>query len=136
MALTAWVGDRRFEIGNAPLLKAWFSTILVRLEDDNWGSSFPTIMREFYSGYLPSERAEAALKELKTIQRCLRAHSPDQVVWDFENRAARPPWGDEISARIISLGKYFVTSDGRDLLETLINVFSEAARTRRYVVIT
>lgn len=135
MALSAWVGNKRFEIGEASFLKAWFSTVFVRLEDESWGSLFPTIMREFYGGLLPSNRAGEALKELRTIRQHLGAHPPDRVVWDFENRAVRPPWGDEISAHIVSLENYFVTSDGKDLFEVLTEVFAEAARTKRDVVI-
>ena len=136
MALSAWVDDKRFELGEASFLKAWFSTIFVRLENQSWGSSFPTIMLEFYQGSLPFMRAGDALQELNSIRQQLRAFPPDLVVWDFENPAVRPPWGDETSSHIVSLGNYFVTSDGKDLCEVLTNVFTEAAKTKRDVVIT
>ena len=57
-------------------------------------------------------------------------------MWDFENRKARPPWGDGISPHIVSLGNYFVTSDGKDLFEVLANTFAEAAMAKQDVVVS
>ena len=34
VSLAIWVGDERFEVGTASFLKAWFSTIYVRLEQE------------------------------------------------------------------------------------------------------
>jgi hypothetical protein len=134
VSLSAWVGNKRFEIGEPSFLKAWFSTIFVRLENEDWGSLFPTIMRDFYSGSLPHTRAADAQRELKRIRQRLTAFPPDRVVWDFENPQARPPWGDEISSHIVSLGNYFVTSDGKDLFEVLASAFAEAAKAKQDVV--
>ena len=128
MSVSAWVGEKRFEVGSAGFLKAWFSTIAVRLENEKWGSVFPTIMRDFYSGSLPSTRALDALKDLETIRRRLADLPPEQVVWDFEQRASIPPWGNELSAKIVSLGNYFVTSDGKDLFEVLRAAFFKSRR--------
>jgi 2,3-bisphosphoglycerate-dependent phosphoglycerate mutase len=136
MALSAWVGDKRFEIGDAAFFKAWFSTIFVRLENENWGSVFPVIMHDLYRGGLPHSRAAGALKELEIIRRRLTELPPDQVVWDFENSARRPPWGEEISSHITSLGNYFVTSDGKDLFAVLASAFAEAAKANEHVVIS
>lgn len=44
MAVSAWVAERRFELGAGSFLKAWFSTIFVRLEGESWGSVYPTIL--------------------------------------------------------------------------------------------
>jgi 2,3-bisphosphoglycerate-dependent phosphoglycerate mutase len=128
MSLAAWVGDKRFEIGSSPFLKAWFSTIFVRLESGRWGSLFPAIMNDFYAGRLASAKAPQALKELQEIRTRLSRLPPEQVVWDFENLQARPPWGSQISPHITSLGNYFVTSDGDDLIEALADALEEAIR--------
>jgi 2,3-bisphosphoglycerate-dependent phosphoglycerate mutase len=50
------------------------------------------------------------------------------VVWDFEQRNVRPPWGDNISPTITSLADYFVTSDGRDLLAVIEEALLTGAR--------
>jgi hypothetical protein len=136
VGLSAWVGDKRFELGDASFLKAWFSTICARLEGEDWGSRFPLIMQDFYSGALPHDRAGAALAELTRIREGLAALPSDKVIWDFENRTARPPWGNAVSPHIRSLGDYFATSDGENLFEVLADAFSEALKAKRDVVIS
>jgi 2,3-bisphosphoglycerate-dependent phosphoglycerate mutase len=128
MALSAWVGQARFELGSSSFLKAWFSTIFVRLESERWGSRFAVVMNEFYGGTLQAGRAAEALRELGQIRDELTQMPPSEIVWDFEDREAQPPWGTEVSDSIRSLGNYFVTSDGRDLFDVLANSFSEADR--------
>jgi hypothetical protein len=130
VALAAWVGRKRFELGDAAFLKAWFSTVFVRLEAGSWGSLYPTIMRDFYSGTLSNAKLDAASEELRKIRERLAALPPDQVVWDFEDRATKPPWGDRISPHINSLGNYFVTSDGRDLFAVLHEALAAAQQER------
>ena len=52
------------------------------------------------------------------------------MVWDFEERSARPAWGDGISPQIKSLADYFVTSDGRNLIDVLSAALAEAHHSR------
>lgn len=135
MALNIAVGKKRFEIGSASFLKAWFSTVFVRLENEEWGSRFPTIMHDFYSGSLPHTHAKLAIQELEDVRRELANFPPSQVVWDFEDREAQPPWGDHISPHITSLANYFVTSDGKDLCEVLLSAFAEVLKTKHGITI-
>ena len=111
MGLSVCVGNESYEIGSASFFKSFFSTIVVRLEEGRWGSRFPVVMNEFYSGRIKYEQVKDALKELQAIQQMLSDYSPDQIVWDFERREAVPPWGSNISPTITSLANYFVTSD-------------------------
>lgn len=136
MSLGVSVGKKNFEIGAFSFLKAWFSTVFVNLESGSWGSKFPVIMREFYQGRLCHSRAQMALEELDSIRSGLAEFSADKIVWDFEDRAARPPWGDAISSNISSLADYFVTSDGKPLLDVLEAAFTEAAEGGRDAAIT
>ncbi len=135
MALALRVGEKSFTIGTPSFLKAWFSTIARRLEKGGWGTQFPIIMRSLYGGAIPYAEAANALGELERIRVQLSALPPDQVVWDFEDPSARPPWGNQISSEITSLANYFVTSDGKDLLEVLRAALGESLRTKRDVAI-
>jgi hypothetical protein len=49
-------------------------------------------------------------------------------VWDVEDRSKRPPWGDDISPDITDLGNYFVTEDGRDLIDVVAEAIGYAGR--------
>lgn len=135
MALSAWVGRERFELGEPAFLKAFFSTVFAKLEAEAWGRRFPALMRDLYSGRLSPEKAAAAAEELAKLREELKAFKPKDLVWDFEDRTRRPPWGDEISPHITSLANYFVTSDGKDLLEVLQQALAAAAQKHQDVVI-
>lgn len=130
-----WVGRARYEIGSASFLNSFFSTIYVRLENEDWGSRYPLVMGPFYEGKLAASDSVSAQAELEAIRAALARHPPQDVVWDYEDRAAAPPWGANISAHITSLANYFVTSDGKDLIGVLGAAFRDAAQTRHDVVI-
>jgi hypothetical protein len=115
-------------VGTGDFLHAFFSTISARLEPDGWGTRFPVLMHELYAGELAAAHAPAALAELEEVREELRRHPPSDVVWDVEDRAKQPPWGDEISADITDLGNYFVTEDGRDLIEVVVEAIAYAGR--------
>jgi hypothetical protein len=119
MSVTLRAGSSTLEVGSADFLNAFFSTICVRLEGQEWGVRFPVLMRELYGGRMPAAKCAIGLGELEVITRELEALPPSDVVWDFEDRGARPPWGDRIAPTITSLGNYFWTSDGKPLLEVL-----------------
>jgi hypothetical protein len=78
---------------------------------------------------------DRAINELVDIRRRLADFSPDQVVWDFEDRSARPPWGDQISPNITSLANYFWTADGKDLIDVLLAAFGECKEKRKDALI-
>ena len=134
MSVALWAGKSVYNIGSASFLKAFFSTIFARLEGEVWGSRYPTLMRDLYSGHLPHRAARAAEKELRHVREGLGALGPDQLVWDFEDRSARPPWS-EINPQISSLAEYFVTSDGKELLDVMAAALHEAARRRQDIEI-
>ncbi len=135
MSLSLWTGEKRFEVGSPSFLKSFFSTVFVRLEGENWGSRYPIVMNELYSGRLSHPQAGAAESELGAIREGLASFAPKDVVWDFENRVAKPPWGDAINPEIRSLADYFVTSDGKDLIDVLREASREAIRVKKDVEI-
>jgi hypothetical protein len=81
------------------------------------------------------QKCDKAIEEIMKIREMLKNFSPDQIVWDFEDLKAKPPWGDEISNSITSLSNYFCTSDGKDLFDVLLSAFREARRKKRKVII-
>lgn len=135
MAVALHTTKDSFEIGSSSLLNALFSTIFVRLERENWGSVYPVIMRQLYSGELPNASIQSAREELKRIEENLKSFSPDDVVWDFENRTKTPPWGKKISPNITTLANYFWTSDGEPLFAVLRKAFDAAEAQKSNITI-
>lgn len=107
------------ELGGSDFVHSFFSTISYHLEPDGWGTRYPVLMNALYQGQLSAEDAGAALEELADVQMRLNQFPPSDVVWDIDDLAATPPWGRNISSDITSLGNYFVTSSGSDLIDVL-----------------
>jgi 2,3-bisphosphoglycerate-dependent phosphoglycerate mutase len=131
MGLSITVGRTELQIGAASFFKAFFSTVYVRLEGESWGSRFPAVMHDLYSGTVEPGRAPAAAVELRRLRGELLSFPVSDVVWDFENRSARPPWGERISPAITSLANYFVTSDGKDLIDVLLLALQSSAEKQK-----
>jgi hypothetical protein len=115
-----------YQIGTSDFLHAFFSTICFNLENKNWGSKYPYIMKKLYSGELNYEDISSTISELNEIKYKLQNYSPEKVVWDIDNLSARPPWGNNISTEITDLSNYFVTSDGEDFISMLQNALEKA----------
>src|SRR5689334_15689464 len=128
-------GSVAWSVGTPDFLHAFFSTIAARVEPDGWGSRYPAVMRTLYAGEIGGEEAARALAELDQIREGLREHPPTDLVWDYEDRARRPPWGDDVAADITDLGDAFVTDDGEDLFDVLAEALGCAARSPYPLVI-
>lgn len=122
-------GPDMWRVGAGSFFYAFFSTIAALLEPEGWGSRFPHVMRELYGGEVSADKIPETRRELEDVRRELGAFPPSEVVWNYEDRAQRPPWGDDISPHITSLGNYFTTSEGaRDLFEALDEALATAER--------
>lgn len=65
------------------------------------------------------------MTELSTIKSELKALPITKLIWDIQDRSKSPPWGDNIADTITDLSNYFVTSTGRDLIDTLHEILEE-----------
>jgi hypothetical protein len=106
-------------LGDGDFVTAFFCTIAGNLEPDGWGSRFPVAMGPLYDGDVPNDQVPALRRELDSIRAELGQLPPDRVIWDLDDRDARPPWGDNVASDITDLGNYFVTADGKDIFEVI-----------------
>lgn len=124
-----------YEIGTASFLHSFFSTVAYRLENNRWGSKFPVIMNELYQGKLSCKNVPVAKAELTQIKKDLTMFSPNKVIWDIEDLSKQPPWGNNVSNEISSLGNYFITCDGRDFIEVFNMALDAAIEIKKDVII-
>src|SRR5579862_3024444 len=110
------------EIGTPDLLHSFFSTVSANLEPAGWGTRFPHIMNELYSGRVAGSDAGAALEELRTIRTELAELPSHRLVWDIETPAKQPP--PDRRSNIHTLDQYFVSPYGRNILELLDELLS------------
>lgn len=135
MAVGISVGSMVDELGAPSFVHSFFSTVSAHCEPAGWGSGLPHLMNELYQGRLPHGHALFALAELQKAKAVLGKLLPASVVWDIENRQARPPWGDNIAPHITSLGNYFVSSAGRDLFHVLEEALAASAKEKRDAIL-
>lgn len=112
-------GDTVSDIGYEVLLHSLLSTVAVRLEGGEWGSRFPHIMLRLYRGSLDAGDAAAACAEWRDMQAGLAALPPGQVVWDVNDLAMPPPWGEAVGPGVTSMADYHVTAGGLPLLDVM-----------------
>ena len=119
MSVSLRVGPIAYPVGRADFLGSFFDTVTVRLEGGARGSRFPMLAALYRDGESSPDAAELARAELANIERELRRHPPADVVWDIDRPGLVPPWGSDIADTITSLGDYFVTADGRQLIAVM-----------------
>lgn len=135
MTVAIKVGSNTDEIGSPAFLHAFFSTISGNLEPDGWGSKFPAIMNKLYQGSISPLEVTAAIEELCSIQKELSELPPGKVIWDIKDKSRQPPWGKTIPKEITSLGNYFITTSGHDLVLVLLDALEDAMKNTKHVEI-
>ncbi|HFI0687230.1 TPA: immunity 70 family protein [Streptococcus suis] len=135
MSVGLMVGYNWWTVGEGSLLNSFFSTIYVRLENNKWGSKYPVIMNQLYWGKIPLEYVEIGIAELLSIQEEFKKFLPQEIIWDFEDLSATPPWGNNIASHITNLSQYFVTSSGSDLFEVMLTSFRFAIDKGQNVIV-
>ncbi|MDQ1075036.1 MULTISPECIES: Imm70 family immunity protein [Microbacterium] len=129
MSVSLRVGPIAYPVGRADFLGSFFDTVTVRLEGGARGSRFPTLAALYRDGEMSPDATELARVELADVERELRQYAPADVVWDIDKPDVSPPWGSGIADTITSLGDYFVTADGRQLIAVMDTALDASART-------
>ena len=129
------VGGNIDKIGSPAFLHAFFSTISGNLEPDGWGSKFPALMNKLYQGSISPPEVTAAIEELCTIQKELSKLPPGKVIGDIKDISRQPPWGKTLPKEITSLGNYFITTGGHDLVLILLDALEDAMANTEHVEI-
>lgn len=115
-----------YQVGHGDFLHSFFSTISYYLEPSGWGTIYPKLLNDLCYNKLNHSDIPLAIKETEEVRRRLQDFLPSQVIWDIDDLAAEPPWGDNISDDITNLSNYFITSDGQDLFDLLLEALNDA----------
>lgn len=125
MAIRLKTGSYWYPLGSEKLLHSFFSTIAFHLENNEWGSKYPLIMKELYQGNLHNN-IDHALHELDDIRYRLKKYTSDQIVWDINDMSREPPWGDDIKKNKVDLSSSFISIHGENLFDIFQNAFNKA----------
>jgi len=124
-----------YHIGMGDFLHSFFSTIAYNLENGKWGTEYPCLMNELYSGTLKAENLTKAKNELNKITNELKKLPANKAIWDIDDLSKPMPWGDNISSEITDLSNYYVTSDGEDLITIIYHAIEKAIELKSDVII-
>lgn len=125
MTITVLGDNKRVLVGAPSFLFSFYSTIVCNIANYQ---QYKVSVKFLGSGKILADDCDTAAKELEQIRQDLKRFPPDRVVWDMNHKEKLPPWGNNISPHIDSLGNYFVTADGKDLFDELISLLKYAAQ--------
>ena len=126
MAVGIFVEPDFYTIGTGNFLFCFFSNIAYHLENGQWGNRFPYLMKHLYDGLLEKTICKECNRWIAYCKKEFSYISPQKVIWDIEDLAQQPPWGNDISEDITDLSNYFVTSEGEDLFDILFEALDVA----------
>jgi hypothetical protein len=120
MGLGFVVDDIAREVGSAGFLKGFFSTISYHLEPGGWGTKYPELMGRLYQGALDASDARKVLEDVREIRHALKSIRPVSIIWDIDVPDAKAPWGSAPIPEDKDLSTCFITSDGRNVFDVLV----------------
>jgi hypothetical protein len=139
MSVGIKTGYSWYQIGRGDYLESFFSTVAYYLENQQWGSRYPIIMKQLYSGKLSYKDADVAINELKNIRDSLKELSKENndIIWDARDLTIKvPEWAINLNNEVISLAAYFVTTDGRELIEVFLLALNDSKELKKDLFIT
>ena len=115
-----------YPIGESDFFLSFFDNIHYHLElDKEWGSKFPILLGELYQkGKMRLKDIDEGTQELLQVREEFKKILPDKIVWDINDLNKRPTWGYDISDEITNLSNYFVTNDGRNLFDLILEALN------------
>lgn len=105
-----------YKLGRPAFVFSFFSTIVVRLENSQWGSRFPIIMNGAYQGLVDYKDLKALRREIKQVEEEMTSMGCEKYVWDCEVPSKRPDPDYQAKAGM-NLAECFMTKSGRTVFE-------------------
>lgn len=139
MSVGIKTGYSWYQIGRGDYLESFFSTVAYYLENKIWGCKYPTIMKQLYSGELSYKDADNAINELKSIRESLKKlkRENNEIIWDARDLTLKvPEWAINPNDAVMSLAEYYVTEDGRDMIEVFLLALNDSKELSKDLFIT
>lgn len=112
------------DVGSEIIWDALISTVFVRL--DYFKDQIPLAMQFLQAKQCAAEHALDTAIQFNLIRDELSKFKPTEVLFDRFDHNKKAPWGDQISKVITSIAHYFVTADGKNLLNEIVSILCYA----------
>lgn len=139
MSVGLKTGYSWYQIGRGDYLESFFSTVAYYLENKKWGCKYPAIMKQLYSGKLSYKDADIAMSEFKSIRESLKTldKETNRIIWDARDLSIEAPeWAINPNTEINSLANYYVTADGRDLIDVFLLALNDSKELNKDLLLT
>lgn len=118
----------KFNLGNDEMVKGFFTNIAYHLENKKWGSVYPTIMNEFYSGKIEQKDINNAIKEIKEIKQRLSEIDFSQIVFSMESVPEKKYLKEE--ENIISIDDMFINNNRQKMTDMILMVLESVKNSK------
>ncbi|MBO0467044.1 hypothetical protein JZO73_05795 [Enterococcus plantarum] len=138
MSIGIDVGYSWYQIGRSDYFDSFFSTVAYYLENKKWGSVYPVIMNQMYTGDLSPEYVDKAIEELIDIKNKFSKLTKNghPIIWDARDLSVETPeWAINPNEEVTTLSNYYIISDGRDLIEILITALRKSKDMNKNLII-
>lgn len=116
---------KNIEIGSGDMLDSITATMKAYYPEEN--KNFLQLFTFFETGSASSEDVTELNNELKVVTSCLKKIPPEKAVYGPESKKRQAPWKNGIADTVTSCADLFFTSDGKNLLQELNNIFKYSA---------
>jgi succinate dehydrogenase flavin-adding protein (antitoxin of CptAB toxin-antitoxin module) len=114
-----------YTIGSSALLRSFFSTIAYKLENNEWGSRFPIIMKCLYYGKIKRKDIKKAIEEAETIKKEFQELPVKEIVWNFKKRKQKVPC--KYNKFIIDNAyNFYITENNHHLINHLLRALAKS----------
>lgn len=118
-------GKRNVNIGNSETWHSVYSTLMVRT--GGFVRKVPYAVEFFKSAGCGSERSLETARQINLVRDKLSNYSPEEAVYDMNDRGKRAPWEGNISPVVTSCANLYTTADGKDLLFEIVSILTYGA---------
>ncbi|WP_377465288.1 Imm70 family immunity protein [Populibacterium corticicola] len=118
-------GQRLLDLGGHELTHSILSIVTVHLQ--SLLPQVPLAVQFLRFGTCAASDAQETARQLNLVRDALAQVSPEDAIWDLNDRTVLPPWTGNLSPIVTSCANLYTTSDGRDLLWELVVLLTYAS---------
>lgn len=117
-------GKMAVGVGGSAILFSLYSTAKVRIKMS--GLRVSSALDFLRTGECDKRKLTKTLNQLKIVKAEMSAITPDEAVYDCNNRSEKAPWENNISESVHSCMELFTTDEGDILIDRLIDLLEYA----------
>jgi len=120
-------------LGEKELVKAFFINVAYHLENNEWGSKYPTVMKKFYKGKLEKNELKQMIKELDEINKKFTEIKLEKLMW-FDGDTIIPAPFEETPPQT-ALKNFFINNQETDIIDAIYYAIYLAQKNKKGIYV-